>query len=139
LGTEAELNANGLLLKLASNNTFVAGMSQVFCYNPVFGYRLENFSPANLQPGDIFAQRGDNLNLKNPACYVYPHENSCAPGDTFKASQLSEAKSFASYKPYAFEMSNSQKNANLLSKSALVLVALFLIAWAATIIRTSIK
>ncbi|MEO6016747.1 MAG: hypothetical protein ABIP46_05785, partial [Polaromonas sp.] len=129
LGTGAEIKPGAERMQLTSNNTFVAGMSQVFCYNPVFGYQLEKFSAANLVRGPVLAETNGFLNLKNPACYVYPEENNCKPGDLFRASQLEEAKKFAAYKPFDFKISSAQRSANLVTKIALGLVAWALLGW----------
>ncbi len=129
LGTGAEIQINGERLPLELNNTLVGGVSQIFCYNPVFGYRLEKFSAKNLRPGSVFAERDGFLNLKNPACYVYPKENNCKPGDLFRADQKLEATQFVNFRPFAFKISKAQEWANLATESALGVVALFLLVW----------
>ncbi|MES2912122.1 MAG: hypothetical protein V4718_12075 [Pseudomonadota bacterium] len=129
LGTGGEIRVNGEKWPLEQNNTLVAGISQVFCYNPVFGYRLEKFSAENLKTGSVLAERDGFLNLKNPACYVYPKENNCKPGDLFRADQKVEATQFINFKPFAFNISKSQEWANLATEAGLGLVALFLLAW----------
>ena len=129
LGTGAEIKPGAETMKLTSNNTFVAGMSQVFCYNPVFGYQLEKFSAVNLTPGPVLAENNGFLNLKNPACYAYPKENNCKPGDLFRANQLEEARKFVAYKPFDFKISSAQRAANLVTKIALGLVAWAMFGW----------
>jgi hypothetical protein len=42
------------------------------------------------------------LNVKNPACYLFPKENVCEPGDHFRVSEIDAATSFLHYKPFAF-------------------------------------
>ena len=74
------------------------GESNALCYEPLFGYRLEQFRLGGLRPGAITLNDGSgNLNLKNPACYVYPEANGCAPGDHFKASQMQQMLTLADY------------------------------------------
>jgi hypothetical protein len=119
VGTEAEMRVDGVAFALQGNNTMVAGISQALCYNPIFGYRLEKYSAANLVPGPVLDERNGSLNLKNPACYVFPAENDCQPGDVFRADQLAEAQNFASYRPFAFERSARQAVADRVSQIAL--------------------
>lgn len=139
LGTSAELAIGDQKLPLKMNNTLVAGVSQVFCYNPVFGYRWENFSADNLTSGSVLAQENGFLNLKSPACYVYPQANACAPGDRFKNSQLDQVKNFIAYRPFDFEISSGQKTANLVSKVALVLVGIALLISLISLVMTLVK
>ncbi|MES2510830.1 MAG: hypothetical protein V4625_12935 [Pseudomonadota bacterium] len=135
LGTEAEIQVNGTKMPLLQNNTLVVGISQVFCYNPVFGYGLEKFKADNLHAGPVLTERDGYLNLKNPACYVYPEENNCKPGDLFRADQKAEAAQFVNYKPFAFNISKKQEWANMVTFSALFLVALALCGWLAMVLR----
>jgi hypothetical protein len=93
-------------MSLGRQDGMVVGISQLFCYDPLFGYRLENFPHGVLHIGSVFDESGpatpggSQLNIKNPACYVFPEANSCKPGDDFLASKLDEAAAFASYKPF---------------------------------------
>jgi hypothetical protein len=108
------------------NNALVSGISQLRCYNPSFGYGLENLPVKTLHPGSVFEQTDGYLNLKNPACYVFPTENKCQPGDHFKIAQKAEAELFTHYKAFSFAVSTTQKIANLITELALVLVMGFL-------------
>lgn len=111
------------------NDIIAAGGSQLACYNAVFGYRLEHFPVKALHPGPVLAETDGLLNIKNPACYLYPEQNNCAPGDHFTAAQRKAAQAFANYKPYPFSFSTGQQIANLVTQATLVLlVALLAIA-----------
>ena len=55
------------------------------------------------------------LNTKNAACYLFPAENACAPGDQFTIEDREDAFKFLAYKPYDFAMPVSQKVADGLS------------------------
>jgi len=129
LGTSAEIQADGGHFRLGGNDTFIAGVSQVFCYNPIFGYRLERFSAEGLKPGSVFDEHGGFLNLKNPACYVFPKENNCRPGDRFRADQLAQAMDFVEYRPYIFQIPPGQMAANLVTQGTLVLLGMAALAW----------
>lgn len=109
-----------------SNDAIAFGISQLACYNPSFGYRLENLPFKSLHPGSIFEQDEGYLNLKNPACYVFPTENGCEPGDHFTVAQHSQAELFASYKPFPFVMPLRQKIANGISLLTAVMGTIFL-------------
>ncbi len=109
----------------ANGNDLIArGESQLACYNPVFGYQLEKFPVKSLHPGSVSEVSGGRFNLKNPACYLYPQENNCTPGDHFTVSQRAAAQNFAQYKPYEFKLSTSQKIANWLTCATLILLVL---------------
>jgi hypothetical protein len=129
LGTGAEIQAGDYRTQLHSNDTFVVGMSQVFCYNAVFGYRLEKFSAAGLVAGSVLQEHEGFLNLKNPSCYVFPNENKCLPGDRFRADQLAQARSFTEYRPFAFQISAGQAVANQTTLLSLLVIILGALIW----------
>lgn len=129
LGTGAELAIGKTRVLLVGNDTMVAGVSQVSCYNPLFGYRLENFSAAGLQAGSVLAEQAGFLNLKNPACYVFPAENGCRPGDRFRADQAAAAKNFSEYRTFEFAVSAGQKVANAVTLATALAVAMFALTY----------
>jgi hypothetical protein len=139
LGTEINISAPEFSKTLHSNDTFIAGLSQIFCYNPTFGYRLEKFNPQNLAVGQVLIERDGLLNLKNPACYVFPTENHCKPGDLFRADQIEDAKRFVSYRPFEFEMPRAQKLANVFSAWSLWATVFLILMWSmALLTRTKV-
>ncbi len=109
------------------NNFIAYGISQLNCYDPIFGYGLEKFPQKELRQGPVMQEISGKLNIKNPACYVYPEENNCSPGDHFTVGQKEYAKSFANYKGYPFKMSFLQKLANAVSIAAFLGSMLFII------------
>jgi hypothetical protein len=116
------------------NDALAQGVSQLACYNPVFGYGLEKFPVKDLHEGPITEITNGHLNLKNPACYVYPGENGCTPGDHFTEAQRGEALAFAAYRPFPFKISTRQRYANgltqvTLAASLIVLLAALPAAW----------
>jgi hypothetical protein len=110
------------------NDAMTNGRSQLFCYQPLFGYRLERFPAAPLRPGPVIAAVGNVINVKNPACYVFPMENGCKPGDHFTIEQVEEAVSFLTYRPVAFEQSYWQQLATWLSLISMIAMAAALLA-----------
>ena len=105
------------------NDTLVQGSSQLLCYEPLFGYRLEKFPIKTLQLGPVLVGHEGHLNLKNPVCYVYPLDNACAPGDHFSVEQLAIAATFSAYKPIPFRLPIWQSAAHVLNLCAIVYIA----------------
>jgi hypothetical protein len=110
------------------NDAMIEGRSQLYCYQPLFGYRLERFPAAPLRPGRVIAAIGQVINVKNPACYVFPVENGCKPGDHFTIEQVEEAVTFLTYRPMAFEQPYRQQLATWLSMISIVFMAAALLA-----------
>lgn len=98
------------------------GVSQLACYIPIFGYRLESFPFRTLRPGPIFDIDSEGFNMKNPACFVFPAENNCTVGDHFPVSRRADLERFANYQRFPFEKSARQKAADALSLVTLLLV-----------------
>ena len=113
-------------INAAQNSGLAIGFSPVPCYQPMFGYRLETFPRKELRPGPALSVVADRtLNVKNPACYVFPEANACEPGDHFSIDQRDEAALFLSYRNFPFERSTTQKIAgqvNLWTPLALLLL-----------------
>ncbi len=104
----------------------VAGESQLTCYQPLFGYWLEDFPRAPLRPGPVTSLADGAFNLKNPACYLFANENACRPGDPFQLAQESELEAFTHYRPFAFTFSSAQAWADRLNwVAAIATVGLF--------------
>jgi hypothetical protein len=116
---------------LNRNNMLVHGASQLLCYEPLFGYQLEDFPIKTLHPGPALEEKEGILNIKNPACYVWPDANNCEPGDHFTVVQKEAAKAFANYKPYPFQMPIAQRIANWVNCLSLIAALFFLILYAA--------
>ena len=130
LGAHLDENKNVVLVS-NRNDLIVNGISQAFCYNPLFGYGLENFDPRDLGPGTMARDQGGHLNMKNPACYVFPEENRCAPGDHFLSNQKQQAKQLMQYRALTFSRPLRQQVADTLSLGTLGLT-LILAMFAAT-------
>ena len=98
----------------------------MLCYEALFGYWLEFFPLGNLHPGPVMAMSGGRYNLKNPACYIWPDENNCNPGDHFKQGDEAAVAAFVNYKPFPFEMPLVQSTANWINGVCLLVVTLFI-------------
>ena len=100
--------------------------SSLRCYNPSFGYRLEKLPPNKLVSGPVLAEKDSGLNILNPACYVFPAENHCLPGDRFRVDQRAQAQAFVSYQPFPFNKSAGQELADRVTQGSLILIVLYL-------------
>ncbi len=130
IGLTTPADAGEGLANLSGNDVMIAGVSQAQCYNPSFGYRLESLPPAKLELGEVLAEQDGLLNIRNPACFVFPVENGCQPGDQFRADQRAQAEAFVSYAPFPFEKSRAQRVADGVTMGGLIATALFLgVAW----------
>ena len=95
----------------------------------MFGYSLERLPFGPLEPGPALAQPAPGwLNVKNPACYVYPLENACAPGAHFSTARRDDAGRFLAYRPFPFAQPARQDLADAITLAAIPLTALVLLA-----------
>jgi hypothetical protein len=83
-------------------NGMAHGYSTLSCYDPLFGYRLENMPFGKIRIGLAMIENGGVLNFKNPACYVFPGANHCTPGDQFTVTQADALARFLDYRGYDF-------------------------------------
>ena len=109
------------------NDVLTQNASQMFCYNPIFGYRLESFPRKSLRPGPALGEREGYLNLKNPACYLFPAENGCTPGAHFAVGQRAEAQRFLHYQSFPYSRSTFQQLADILNILAVLGVPVLII------------
>lgn len=113
------------LLLSDRNNALIQGQSQLFCYEPMFGYRLESYPWKTIHPGSALSKADGVLNLKNPACFLFPQDNNCTIGDHFRSDQLLDAERFLSFKPFSYQAPLYQRIANIISLVLLVAVFCF--------------
>ncbi|NIQ14479.1 MAG: hypothetical protein GTO02_08775, partial [Candidatus Dadabacteria bacterium] len=94
---------------IGRNDLMTNGISQLLCYEPIFGYALEKFNFENIHIGEIMNEKDGLLNMRNPACYVFGESNNCRPGENFKIEQKDTVDTFSSYKPFQFQIPLTQK------------------------------
>ena len=124
--------STGILLDSFADYRLINGQSNAGCYEPLFGYRLEQYRLGSLQPGPLTLEdAAGNLNLKNPACYVYPEANGCAPGDHFKTGQMQQMLALADYQDPQLAVSDSRATANLVGIGTLLALLGYLLLWGA--------
>ena len=97
----------------------------MLCYNPIFGYRLEQFRSNGLTPGLVGVPSDGRLNFKNPACYLYPDDNACRVGERFRTDQADVLARLVDYRPIPFRRSAMQTVADWTTALALVGLGLF--------------
>lgn len=117
-------NYAGLMRTRNRNDILVSGTSQGQCYEPMFGHRLEEFPFGPMRTGPTLRASNGLLNIKNPACFVYPKANNCKAGDHFKDGELAAATRFANYQSFEFKLPWWQHVANWLSLITLIGVIL---------------
>ena len=107
------------------------GMSQINCNESLFGYLHEDFKKKDLLLINTAVTNLSNerYNMKNPACYVFPEENNCSPGDHFTVNQKEELMSFVSYKGFEFNMTKEQYFFNWLSLIAFTISFFYILIY----------
>jgi hypothetical protein len=113
------------LLPLDRNDAFLSGQSPMLCYNPIFGYRQERFRITELRVGPVAQANREFLNFNNPACYLFPRENGCQPGDPFRIDEKESLKALTGYRPMRFARSTLQAVADRTSSLSLAAIAVF--------------
>lgn len=112
---------------LGPNDAFVRGLSPLIAYDPLFGYHAEAFPVKTLHPGPVMAASNGVLNLKNPACYLWPAANGCRPGDPFRVDQVDDAEAFRRYRPFHYTVPFWQRAANWINLAVLAAGVLWLV------------
>jgi len=111
------------------NDLFFFSYSPLTCYQPIFGYGLEKLNAEkivfnfkrNLENNSyfLFSNKLDTNNgdftFFNPSCFLFPKENNCLPGDTFKISEKEKLIKFTNYDKFKFEQNILQKISNFVS------------------------
>ncbi|WP_068436302.1 hypothetical protein [Magnetospirillum sp. XM-1] len=114
-----------VIVDRAYDEAVVEGGSHLYCYQTLFGYKLEWMPVGRLRPGWVMFPNDGVFNIKNPACYVYPGANSCRPGDHFKVGEDDAVRDFIARRPFPFAVPASQSAANMISGASLAGLALF--------------
>ena len=76
---------------------------------------------------DKFDEKNEHLMFFNPSCFLFPKENNCLPGDTFKKSQIETLINFTKYRKITFKQNTIQIIANYVSIFVIIFSLLFLI------------
>ena len=110
--------------RIGPNDGIAFGYVSFLCYEPLFGYQLQNF-PAPLPPGVISIDRtkDETLPLSDPACYFGEAIAGCAPGTRFPTSAREEFGLFIDYRPLPHEILSSDRTVRRFSVACWVMVA----------------
>jgi hypothetical protein len=124
---DADVRADGKVdMRLDRDDRLANGVSQIACYEPMFGYGLEWFPLKTLHPGAAReSSAGGTYNFKNPAGYLFPRENGLEPGGHFVAGQEAELQQFLHYRPFEFAMPARQHVADVVNLIAIAAVIAF--------------
>lgn len=131
------------------NDFFSMNLSSIYCYQPMFGYSLENFpfhkltinkkiefnNNLYLLSGDLKLRKKVNdkyynvINFLNPSCFLFPKENNCIPGDLFNPTDNDNFENFIHYKQIKFIKNSFQIFFDYLSLLILILLNIFIVIY----------
>lgn len=88
-----------------TNQHFVFNKSSMYPYQPIFGYRLENYPGKQLYISSPLSYTPNlGYNFLNPVCMVFPELNNCPVGEHFQ--NRNELKMFIKYEKFNYEIPN---------------------------------
>ncbi len=90
-------------------------VSNPTCYFPLFTTHTPD-----LVEGDVWLIRGGRLNFANPACYVFPEENACKPGDRIRVSEGDKLNLLLNYRNAGWEVPFIVRTSFRIAAAALV-------------------
>ncbi len=123
------------------NDLFFSSYSPLTCYQPIFGYGLEKLDASKIifnnkhlfKDGTYilysnkFDIKENNFSFFNPSCFIFPDENNCLPGDTFKIDEKEQLSKFTNYNKFIFKQNKFQKISNFISFIAFAICLIYLI------------
>jgi hypothetical protein len=111
---------------LADSKAFINHASSYEPYEPLFGYKLQDFKPYT-HPGSVFEKDGGYFNMTNPASLVFPHLNNLQPFERFKLSERDKLKLFVQRGQPGWQIPRMQRVLNYMSPATLVLCLIVLL------------
>ena len=135
------LNEDGSIEKTSTrNDAFYFSYSPLMCYQPIFGYELEKLDKKNIKfYSKKYLENGKrlyfsnlrehkkNLTFYNPACFLFPNENNCRPGDVFSKDDHKKLIKFLQYKKFNFKQNKIQIISNYISIVSILFSVIVLI------------
>jgi hypothetical protein len=107
---------------------FQESASSIRPYEPIFGYRLEEFTP-HIRPGSVFETDNGYFNMTNPSSLVFPEINNTHPFERVRVSEKDKLEAFVQRRQPEWKIPVTQKILNTLSLIALIFTfGVFLIA-----------
>lgn len=113
---------------LTNTEALQQGASNLNLYEPIFGYKLENFHP-EVTLGSVWNEKDGYLNMTNPVGYVFPNENNTRPFQRFSVIQRADMTDFVSYHQPDWLLPGYQVLMNYLSITTLVIAIITLLTY----------
>jgi hypothetical protein len=101
---------------------FIENATSILPYEPIFGYRLEEFEP-QIHLGSVFEEDRGYFNMTNPESLVFPELNNLQPFERFKVSEREQLRAFLERQQPGWNIPVAQKILNIFSLLAATLVA----------------
>lgn len=104
-------------------DTFQNNASSLSPYEPIFGYKLENFHPLT-HPGPVSQIENNYFNVTNPASFVFPEENNLTIFERISTEEQDKFDQFINHKQPNWNRPIIQKILDLLMLCSALLVSL---------------
>jgi len=88
-----------ITLTLQRNDALVRGESQLYCYEPLFGYLLEWYPHGSVHAGDALSSADGKLNFHDPRLFLRPSADGRGPGAAFEVGDRAALERFLRYEP----------------------------------------
>lgn len=103
------------------------GGTEIYCHESMF---LGNsVLPDTLVAGPVHQVHDGALNMRNPACMVYPKANNCLPGDRINVGDIENLERFTQGLTTTWKLSPVQHLANILSLVSVLLMIACVLPW----------
>jgi hypothetical protein len=129
--------------RLDKNEGFISNTSKLFSYSPIFGYHMERLPIENLIKkrsnyiSEIKIKNG-KYDMFNPACFIFPKENNCFPGEKLNTNQKDNFEKLINYKPVKFNISRVQKIANNINLFSIIVLIITLLTLIFLFVRSAV-
>ncbi len=117
---------------------FSEDASSIKPYEPIFGYKLEEFKP-QIQLGSVFEEDNGYFNMTNPESFVFPELNDLHPFERFKVSERDKLETFLKRRQPEWNLPTTQKILNRVSLIAAIVGAGILFGAQIARIATTLK
>ena len=95
------------------------GTTSVHCHEPLFGYQAQH-QITSIVPGTVTTVENGTFNMNNPACFQYPRENFCAPGDRISVMDRENFDHFLRGERTTWKLSSAQHIADWITGATLL-------------------
>lgn len=98
--------------------SFMDLTTSILCYGAFFEFTSNDY----LKLGEVESTENGKFNLKNPACYLFPEENKCRPGDLLSSDDRVNAEALMAFRPVYWQQSTRYKVSVYVSLLTLILL-----------------